>query len=594
MAGGQAPPAIQFCTAKDGTKIAYAITGEGYPIVRAAHYLSHLEFDFESPVHRHWIRELSRNNTYVRYDERGCGLSDWNPRDFSFESWVTDLETVVDQLGLEKFALLGISQGGPVGIAYAVRHPDRVSHLILYGTYSLGWNRRQTHATDPTGAALRESMRPLIELGWGQENPVFRQLFTSLFMPEAGPEEARWFNELQRVSCPPANAVRFDRVFAEIDVSMLAPKLRVPTLILHARRDEVVPFEEGRLLASQIPGARFVSFDGRNHILREDEPGWSTFVGEVRGFLGTVPRASPSGEVGLERPGEAPDAEVRETVLHLGEVSLARFAVVGNYVRFRADVRNALKDRKQRIVAGLAARTPHPQNHLLWGPPGSGKSFFVQEIARSLAGSAQYAELNLAELGETAFADALGALANRAAPTLCLVDEIDAKPAESWPFEQLLPSMERGGTNSPVVFVLAGSSTSGLVEMKERLGTRPKGRDLLSRIPAGNEFSLPPLETGDVALLVLAQLRGAGQALGTPVNEVERLALYYVCHQPRFASPRQLRELARETVARFPRGEDRVKYDHLFPPGDPENKEFWSRMDRQRDGLAGQFVSISD
>jgi TolB-like protein/pimeloyl-ACP methyl ester carboxylesterase/Tfp pilus assembly protein PilF len=278
---------IQFCKASDGTKIAYAITGKGYPLVRAAHYLSHLEFDFESPVWRHWIRELSRYNTYVRYDERGCGLSDQDPPEFAFDAWVSDLETVVDSIGLDKFDLLGVSQGGAVSIAYAVKHPDRVNHLVLYGAYARGWGKRVGSKTTPHALKTREAMHKLVEFGWGQDNPAFRQMFTSLFVPDGGPEKQSWFNELQRVSCSPQNALRFDGVFADIEITRLLPKVSVPTLILHARHDSVVPFEEGRLLAAQIPGARFVSFDGRNHILLESEPGWHTFLHEARQFIGT-------------------------------------------------------------------------------------------------------------------------------------------------------------------------------------------------------------------------------------------------------------------------------------------------------------------
>ncbi len=280
---------VQFCTAEDGAKIAYSITGEGPPLVRAAHYLSHLEYDFESPVWKHWIRELSRYNTYIRYDERGCGLSDHNPPEFSFKAWVSDLEAVVDSVGLDKFDLLGVSQGGAVAIAYAATHPDRVKHLILYGAYARGWGKRSGATTSSQALETRQTMHKLIELGWGQDNPAFRQVFTSLFVPEGGPEQQGWFNELQRVSCSPKNAMAFDAVFSNIDVTALLEKVTVPTLVLHARHDSVAPFEEGRLLASEIPGSRFTSFDGRNHILLENEPAWGAFLREVRQFLGSPP-----------------------------------------------------------------------------------------------------------------------------------------------------------------------------------------------------------------------------------------------------------------------------------------------------------------
>lgn len=279
---------INFCAAHDGARIAYAVTGEGSPLVKTATWLSHLEFDFESPLWRHWITELSRYNSYIRYDERGCGLSDQNPPEFSFNAWVSDLETVVDSLEIDKFDLLGISQGGAVAIDYAVRHPERVKHLILYGAFARGWSKGVGPETSPKELETRkamESMSKLIEFGWGQDNPVFRQVFTSMFVPEGGLEQQRWFNELQRVSCSPQNAARFYEIFMQIDVASLLPQVSVPTLIMHARQDGVTPFEAGRLLASRIPGARFVSFEGRNHILLETEPGWQTFLRELRQFM---------------------------------------------------------------------------------------------------------------------------------------------------------------------------------------------------------------------------------------------------------------------------------------------------------------------
>jgi class 3 adenylate cyclase/predicted esterase len=259
--------------------------GNGPPLVRAAHWLSHLEFDWRSPVWRHWLEELSHDHTYVRYDERGCGLSDWQVEDFSFEAWVRDLEAVVDTLGLERFPILGVSQGGPVAITYAVRHPERVSHLVLYGTYASGTARRNL------STEAQEEMKALVTLtgrGWGRDDASYRQIFTTKFIPEASPEQVRWFNDLQRMSTSPENAVKFLRAFAEIDVSHLLPEVRVPTLVLHAREDALCPFELGRRLAAGIQDAKFVPLESRNHVLLEDEPAWATFVSEVRRFLGVT------------------------------------------------------------------------------------------------------------------------------------------------------------------------------------------------------------------------------------------------------------------------------------------------------------------
>ena len=277
---------IRFCTTGDGVRIAYATTGKGPPLVKVASWMNHLEFDWESPVWRHWIAELARDHSYVRYDERGCGLSDWTVADLSFEAWVRDLETVADAAGVERFPLLGVSQGGPIAIAYAVRHPERVSHLILYGAYARGWLKR--NAT-PEQRKEAEMMNELAELGWGKDNPAFRQFFTTQFIPDGTPEQHRWWNELERVATSPQNAARFMRVFNEIDVTAVAPRVTCPTLVLHATRDARVPFDEGRLIASLIPGARFVPLESRNHILLEHEPAWRRWFEEVRGFLPAAP-----------------------------------------------------------------------------------------------------------------------------------------------------------------------------------------------------------------------------------------------------------------------------------------------------------------
>ena len=273
---------IRFCTSADGVRIAYATMGAGAPLVRAAHFLTHLEHDLDSPVWQPWLAELSRNGKLIRYDGRGCGLSDRTPAPLSLDAWVADLEAVVDAAGLERFALLGCSQGSAVSIAYAARHPQRVSCLVLLGGYARGLLRR-----DPTPEELREAkmLVELIELGWGRDNPAFRQVYTSLFIPGATPEQVRWFNELQRLSATPEHAARTVAAFGQIDVSEAASRLSCPTLVLHARGDARVAFEEGRRLAALIPGARFVPLDSRNHILLEGEPALATFFDELRAFV---------------------------------------------------------------------------------------------------------------------------------------------------------------------------------------------------------------------------------------------------------------------------------------------------------------------
>jgi len=275
---------IRFCTASDGVRIGYATVGEGPPLVKTANYLTHLEHDWNGPVWRHWLRELAQNHTLIRYDERGSGLSDWEVSEFSLDAWVRDLEAVVEAAGLKEFPLLGISQGASVSVAYAVKHPEKVTHLILYGGYARGrFNRDLT----PVQMAEAETMIDVIRVGWGQDNPAFRQLFTTQLMPGGSNEQMAWLNELARISATPENAAAMERAFYHIDVTSIAPKVKVPTLVLHGRNDAAIPFEEGRLLATLIPGARFVPLNSKNHVLLETEPAWNRFLAEVYSFFGT-------------------------------------------------------------------------------------------------------------------------------------------------------------------------------------------------------------------------------------------------------------------------------------------------------------------
>jgi pimeloyl-ACP methyl ester carboxylesterase/DNA-binding CsgD family transcriptional regulator len=290
---------IRFCVAPDGARLAYATSGSGPPLLRIGSFINHLEFDWDSPVWRHWLVELSRHHTLVRYDARGCGLSDRDVAEISFDAWVADLETVVQATGLSRFALLGMSQGAPVAIAYAVRHPEHVSHLVLYGGYSRG----RLHWGD-AAADEAQAMAQLAELGWGKDNAAFRQFFTTQFIPDGTPQQHSWFNELERVSVSPANAARFMRVTNELDVTALAPRVACPTLVLHANRDARVPFDEGRRLASQIPGARFVPLDSRNHVLLEDEPAWRRSLDEFRAFVRGAQACSGSGAFARLTPRE--------------------------------------------------------------------------------------------------------------------------------------------------------------------------------------------------------------------------------------------------------------------------------------------------
>ena len=272
---------VTFCRTADGVHLAVATSGEGAPLVKTANWLNHIEFDWQSPVWSPLLELLSSKFQLVRYDERGNGLSDWDVADISFEAFVRDLEAVVDARGLKRFPLLGISQGAAVSIAYAARHPDRVSRLVIAGGYAKGWRRRGSAAE----IARREAMLTLAHEGWGQDSIAFRQIFTSLYVPGATQEETRWFNELQRVSTSPDNAARLFTTFAEIDVSDLLPTVKCPTLILHSRDDLPVPFDQGRALAQGISGSRFVALESKNHLILSHEPAWPRFAQEVVDFL---------------------------------------------------------------------------------------------------------------------------------------------------------------------------------------------------------------------------------------------------------------------------------------------------------------------
>jgi pimeloyl-ACP methyl ester carboxylesterase/DNA-binding CsgD family transcriptional regulator len=274
---------IGFVTAPDGLGLAYGVHGSGPAIVKAANWMTHLEHDWQSPVWRHWLEFLGEHHTVLRYDERGCGLSDRDVEDddaFSFERWVADLEAVVDAAAVDRFALLGISQGAALAIAYAVRHPESVSQLVLYGGYARGRARR-----DQAQREQSDLLVSAIRIGWGQPNTAFRRLFTTLYLPDGTPEQMTWYDELQRTSTSPETAARIWQARALLDVTRLAVQVAVPTIVLHARDDAVVPFAEGRLLATLIPDARFVPLDGRNHVLLPDEPAWPVFVAEVDRFL---------------------------------------------------------------------------------------------------------------------------------------------------------------------------------------------------------------------------------------------------------------------------------------------------------------------
>ncbi len=290
------------------------------------------------------------------------------------------------------------------------------------------------------------------------------------------------------------------------------------------------------------------------------------------------------------------DEEALALVSDLDQIDLSKYRVLGGIVRYSPSAKNSMKDVKQRIVASLTSRPFGCDNYLLWAPPGSGKSFFVQEIAKSLGDAIYYREINLAQTDEGQFRQALSEIDHLDKPHLVFIDEVDSKPTEPWPYEALLPSLEppAGKMTVRTCFVLAGSSGGSTTGMKDGILKRHKGTDLLSRIPKGNEFEIQGLDLGDRLLVVSSQFLNAARDERREIREVEKLVLYYVALNPELKSARNIRQLAVRCMERIPPGEDRIRYDHLFDPGDPENKEFWIRASRVRNDLVNIFVSLNE
>jgi len=282
---------IHYVATADQVNLAWTEIGRGMPLVKAATWLTHLQYDLESPIWAHWIRFFGEHFRYVRYDERGCGMSDWKVEDLSLSRWVEDLESVVDAAAIDRpFALLGISQGAATAIRYAVRHPQRVSHLILYGGYAVGGNR----SDDPARVEMYKAVMDVVRLGWGRDNPAFRQLFTSRFVPQGTQAQIDWFNELCRRTTSAENANALLAARGDIDVREYLPQVRTPTLVLHASNDQIAPLSQGRFLAGQIPGATFIQLDSHNHVLLEHEPAWQEFQQAVLEFTGQSAMRRPA------------------------------------------------------------------------------------------------------------------------------------------------------------------------------------------------------------------------------------------------------------------------------------------------------------
>ena len=305
--------------------------GAGPVILRAAHWLSHVTYDLDSPVWRPWVEALSRRHRYVRYDPRGCGLSERHCADLSLAAWHQDLEAVAGTIREDRFALLGVSQGGALAIEFAVRHPERVSHLVLFNAYGQGG---RTRARSDAERLEAETLVNFVRIGWGRENPAFCQFFTNLFIPGGTAEQHRWWGDLERETASPEVASETLRQMQGIDVLDLCAQVRVPTLVVSCRSDARVPFEQGARLAATIPGARFVPLESANHVLLPDEPAWATFHGELAGFLGdAAPAAVPV-------PRQAGLTEAEAEVLRLLAEGLDNRSIAGRLGKSEKTVRN--------------------------------------------------------------------------------------------------------------------------------------------------------------------------------------------------------------------------------------------------------------
>ena len=274
-------PAVKFCQSTDGTSIAHTRSGEGYPLLISGSWMTHLEHDWENPAFGDYIRHLSENHAVIRYDQRGNGLSQWEGVDISFDRMVEDMEVVIDAYGHEKVAILGLSQGASVSIAYALRRPERISHLVLSGGYARGRKQRGNAAEAEESQALVN----LIRNSWGNDNPAVRQILTTLFMPDASKEEMEWFNEFQKMCGPAENIAQFRALFDDMNVTELLPEVAAPTLVLHSDRDAVAPLSEGKLLASGIPGASFVQLNSPNHLLFASEQDFPKMISSIQEFI---------------------------------------------------------------------------------------------------------------------------------------------------------------------------------------------------------------------------------------------------------------------------------------------------------------------
>lgn len=353
------PSAIRLCATSDGVNIAYTTTGKGPPLIFISNWFTHLEFNWKSSAWRHWNEALSRRNTLVRHDPRGCGLSDREVESLSLEDWVRDLEAVVDALELTQFPLLGFCQGAAVAVTYAARHPERVDKLILYGSYPQGMYKRG----DPEAARMAQSMEVMIQQGWGMDTPAYQELFAKLLMPEGDAEQISWLCEQQRRSTTAEYSARYFHAFESIDIAHTAPGVDTPALVLHVRNDAMVPFACGQHMATLLPDARFVPLEGKNHMMLPDEPAWTTFTAEVDDFLGDDRDAANPGEFAQLTQREYAILECIARGLSNEEISDRLFIsvkTVGNHIT-RVFSKLGVANRSQAIVQARDAGLGQPK-----------------------------------------------------------------------------------------------------------------------------------------------------------------------------------------------------------------------------------------
>jgi len=577
---------ISFCTTAHGVRIAYSTTGCGRTIIWTMVPFKDLQ-SVEQLARCYLDKFVLYNIRLIQWDRWGAGLSDRNRADFSLEGDIECLEAIVANLKLDRFILYGQQEGGLISMAYAARHPEHVSHLILEDAFARG--------EDVVTKEMLSALLSMVSAHWGAAS----RTIIDLKFPHADTAFIESLAKISRESTSVQNAVKFMEADYKADITAMLPAISAPTLVMHSKKSRGVAFKAGRRLATLISGSIFAPMEGdQSFPFCKD---WEKRIHAIDNFLGSqVPAGSPDKSVQpvaanpAVGPGGPETEEARSLIAALDHVSISRYCVVGKFTMYDEAARNALKDAYLKIAAGFNHSGQKRENHIIWAAPGSGKTYFVQQAAASLP-SAHYHELNLAKCNREEFLSGLGQLDSDHKPCICLIDEVDAKSQEIWPYEILLPyldaSVERA---APYVFVLVGSSGFNLAAIKKLIASRPKGTDLLSRIPAENEYEIPSLTLGDRVLVVLSQFRLSAQELGRDVQAVEKLGLYYITLNSRLTNARQLRELAVRTIERLPAGEDRVKYDHLFGAGDPENKAFWIKMLPKTEELVNRFVIIEN